>query len=124
MPTPFITIDQTSEITRRTIWTEFNYKRYIEKCKKFGTGTDEMAMLFKQTAEFLSKYSLDDVLKYWDYEDHDEIPSMSFKFSGGYINTSSLIDIVKEAMIDENCDGEIVHDSGCDEFSTEWEVVK
>lgn len=111
---------------RRVSWEESDYQGYLDWLKSFENKQDgAWSRNNYELYLFLKEYSWNDVCYWFDHEGDDEEPR--FKFHNDlqdaeYSWTSSLSDIVKDAMREDVYNCEICNEEYADDYNEDWRV--
>lgn len=108
--------------TRTNTWTEEDYNRLVDYYKGFIGKEDESnwAKGNAQKGEFLSHYTWDDVLKYWDVDYNDE-PFIEIN-NGDWSYREYLTEIIREAIREDNYDCDVVEENYADDYEEDFDV--
>ena len=106
--------------TRTNTWTEKDYNQLIAYYKGFIGKEGNWAKGNAQKGEFLSQYTWDDVLKYWD-ADYDTEPFIEID-NGDWSYREYLTEIVKEAMREDNYDCDVTEENYADDYEEDFDI--
>ena len=108
--------------TRTNTWTEKDYNQLVDYYKGFIGKEDESnwAKGNAQKAEFLSQYTWDDVLKYWDV-DYENEPFVEIN-NGDWSYREYLTEIVREAMREDNYDCDVIDENYADDYEEDFDI--
>lgn len=109
--------------TRCNSWDENDYKKYLEWLKGFEGKEDGWAKNNYATYKFLSAYTWDEILAYFDRNDEDK-PRIQFIDKDGQIEYSqSLTEIIREAMREDNYSCEVCGEEYADDYEEDWNIA-
>lgn len=108
--------------TRTNTWTEKDYNQLIAYYKGFIGKEDEgnWAKGNAQKGEFLSQYTWDDVLKYWNV-DYENEPFIEIN-NGDWSYKEYLTEIVREAMREDNYDCDVIDENYADDYEEYFDI--
>lgn len=110
---------------RENTWTEENYKKMVADYARLYLTKEpvfDYDKRYASKAEFLKKYTWDDVLKYWDCN-YNEMPLWEYTDEHGYHYEDSLIDLVKEGMREDNYIADVCDEEYDDDNDEKWIVI-
>lgn len=108
--------------TRTNTWTEEDYNKLVDYYKGFIGKENEgnWAKSNAQKGEFLSQYTWDDVLTYWDALYENE-PFVEIN-NGDWSYKEYLTEIVREAMREDNYDCDVTDENYADDYEEYFDV--
>ena len=108
--------------TRTNTWTEKDYNQLVAYYKGFIGKEDEgnWAKGNAQKGEFLSQYTWDDVLNYWNV-DYENEPFIEIN-NGDWSYREYLTEIVREAMREDNYDCDVTDENYADDYEEDFDI--
>ena len=108
--------------TRTNTWTEKDYNQLVAYYKGF-IGKEDEGNWTKgnaQKGEFLSQYTWDDVLNYWNV-DYENEPFIEIN-NGDWSYREYLTEIVREAMREDNYDCDVTDENYADDYEEDFDI--
>jgi len=111
--------------TRCNSWDESDYQKYLDWLKGFENKKDQGQWYRDNFAlyNFLSAYKWDEICRYFDEYDEDEPVFVYYDENGEKRYSSSITDIIQDAMREDNYDCDICSEDYADDSDERWEVI-
>jgi len=109
--------------TRCNSWDETDYKKYVEWLKGFEHSDQRWGRYNYAIYNVISAYTWDEIVNMIEHRDYDNEPKVQFYAEDDdYISSESIVDIIKDAIREDNYNCNILDEEYADDFNEQWGV--